>query len=372
MKRFAIIFNVTLLVLFLFVAISGKIIVECVLGYLTVTSFLWTVISIIYLLYVLFADISPKQKYIDVRIYAFSMVMCIVICIASLPLVNNYSLYQPLGVTLIWIAGRWRYSIYLYKKVEQEHQTDPLKREDMIQKSCELSIEQPKEFIKSAIICTDNSGVLEWTYTPNNGCRFCLELLPLMRNNSLVCNTFISCRLWLADKDVFYSIPILKEGIISFSDKRIGNSIVISPGESIMSLNYSDEAISEYKAEIVRLQNEEKERVLKQQLEAEQREKEKIRQKLLAQKRRIELERIVTQEMHEAGELNMEGTKRRHIPRSVVSEVYHRDGAKCVFCGSTQNLQLDHIIPFSKGGADTAENLQLLCQKCNLEKSNKI
>jgi 5-methylcytosine-specific restriction endonuclease McrA len=68
----------------------------------------------------------------------------------------------------------------------------------------------------------------------------------------------------------------------------------------------------------------------------------------------------------------MEGSKRRHIPHSVVSEVYRRDGARCVICGSTENLQLDHIIPFSKGGADTAENLQVLCQKCNLEKSNKI
>lgn len=64
--------------------------------------------------------------------------------------------------------------------------------------------------------------------------------------------------------------------------------------------------------------------------------------------------------------------QRPPIPREVVDAVYRRYGARCVYCGSTENLQLDHIIPFSKGGATSLENLQLLCQKCNLEKSNKI
>lgn len=103
-----------------------------------------------------------------------------------------------------------------------------------------------------------------------------------------------------------------------------------------------------------------------------EREKELIKERLLKQKQKRELERLVQQELVNSGELVMEGSKRRHIPHSVVSEVYRRDGARCVICGSTENLQLDHIIPFSKGGADTAENLQVLCQKCNLEKSNKI
>jgi hypothetical protein len=64
--------------------------------------------------------------------------------------------------------------------------------------------------------------------------------------------------------------------------------------------------------------------------------------------------------------------KRGYIPKKVVDAVYSRDGGVCVYCGSVEKLQLDHIIPHSKGGADTLENLQLLCQKCNLEKSNAI
>lgn len=115
----------------------------------------------------------------------------------------------------------------------------------------------------------------------------------------------------------------------------------------------------------------------KAQLEAErrareEREKKEIADKLKEKQRRRALEEQVRQDMINSGELFGDQPKRPPIPREVVDAVYRRDGARCVYCGSTENLQLDHIIPFSKGGATTLENLQLLCQKCNLEKSNKI
>jgi len=47
-------------------------------------------------------------------------------------------------------------------------------------------------------------------------------------------------------------------------------------------------------------------------------------------------------------------------------------GSKCVKCGSNENLEFDHIIPFSKGGSSTARNLQLLCEECNRQKSDNI
>ena len=62
----------------------------------------------------------------------------------------------------------------------------------------------------------------------------------------------------------------------------------------------------------------------------------------------------------------------RRISQDVKDKVWNRDGGKCVECGSSQNLEFDHIIPFSKGGANTYRNLQLLCESCNRSKSDSI
>jgi len=55
-------------------------------------------------------------------------------------------------------------------------------------------------------------------------------------------------------------------------------------------------------------------------------------------------------------------------------EVFKRDGFKCVECGKTNKettLHVDHITPISQKGTDELDNLQTLCQACNLVKSNK-
>jgi hypothetical protein len=67
-----------------------------------------------------------------------------------------------------------------------------------------------------------------------------------------------------------------------------------------------------------------------------------------------------------------EAVKRNVIPEAVRHEVWRRDGGKCVNCGSQENLEFDHIIPISKGGANTSRNLQLFCEPCNRKKSSKI
>jgi hypothetical protein len=60
--------------------------------------------------------------------------------------------------------------------------------------------------------------------------------------------------------------------------------------------------------------------------------------------------------------------RRQPIPREVRQEVFARDGGRCVECQSDFDLQYDHVIPWSHGGADTTQNLQLLCAPCNTQK----
>lgn len=63
----------------------------------------------------------------------------------------------------------------------------------------------------------------------------------------------------------------------------------------------------------------------------------------------------------------------RLIPAAVKLSVRKRDKGQCVICGSKKNLHFDHIIPFSKGGSSlVAENIQLLCARCNIAKTDKI
>ena len=65
--------------------------------------------------------------------------------------------------------------------------------------------------------------------------------------------------------------------------------------------------------------------------------------------------------------------RRRIIPTEIKLEVWKRDSGKCVTCGATDELHFDHILPFSKGGTSIkAENVQLLCARHNLQKSDKI
>ncbi len=46
-------------------------------------------------------------------------------------------------------------------------------------------------------------------------------------------------------------------------------------------------------------------------------------------------------------------------------------GNECMRCGSTTNLQLEHIVPVSKGGLHDMSNFQILCKSCNCSKSTK-
>jgi 5-methylcytosine-specific restriction endonuclease McrA len=63
---------------------------------------------------------------------------------------------------------------------------------------------------------------------------------------------------------------------------------------------------------------------------------------------------------------------RERIPSEVRKEVWNRDGGKCKKCGSRHHIEFDHIVPVSKGGSNSAQNIELLCKKCNRSKHAKI
>jgi len=74
--------------------------------------------------------------------------------------------------------------------------------------------------------------------------------------------------------------------------------------------------------------------------------------------------------LEEAVELEADA---RLIPSEVKAQVWKRDKGKCVQCGSKEHLHFDHILPYSKGGTSRdVRNIQLLCAKHNLQKSDKI
>lgn len=52
-------------------------------------------------------------------------------------------------------------------------------------------------------------------------------------------------------------------------------------------------------------------------------------------------------------------------------EVFERDGNQCVYCGATDNLCLDHMIPVALGGDDRPDNLACACRVCNSGKAGR-
>jgi hypothetical protein len=63
---------------------------------------------------------------------------------------------------------------------------------------------------------------------------------------------------------------------------------------------------------------------------------------------------------------------KRSIPQDVKIAVSARDGGRCRQCASTHQLHFDHVIPISRGGANTIANIQLLCGACNRAKGAKL
>lgn len=71
-----------------------------------------------------------------------------------------------------------------------------------------------------------------------------------------------------------------------------------------------------------------------------------------------------------------EKNQRKLMTPELRKKIMHRDNYTCQACGKYMpdevGLQIDHIIPISKGGKSVESNLQVLCSKCNGKKSNRM
>jgi hypothetical protein len=66
------------------------------------------------------------------------------------------------------------------------------------------------------------------------------------------------------------------------------------------------------------------------------------------------------------------GGSRQSVAADLRAIVYERDGFACLRCGARDDLTVDHIHPWSKGGTEELENLQTLCRSCNSRKGAKV
>jgi 5-methylcytosine-specific restriction endonuclease McrA len=99
--------------------------------------------------------------------------------------------------------------------------------------------------------------------------------------------------------------------------------------------------------------------------------RDEVRALLLARKKAM-AQRINRAKSIAFAEVTTSPVPRGAIPDDVKLLIWQRYGGKCAKCGATTELQFDHIIPFSLGGASTPENLQILCGRCNRAKSASV
>ncbi len=64
--------------------------------------------------------------------------------------------------------------------------------------------------------------------------------------------------------------------------------------------------------------------------------------------------------------------KPARVPAFTRFNLFLRDRFQCQYCGSGQDLTFDHVIPRSKGGVTSWENITTACAPCNLKKGGRM
>ena len=75
-----------------------------------------------------------------------------------------------------------------------------------------------------------------------------------------------------------------------------------------------------------------------------------------------------------SGEQNQKCLNLRKFPEKIARKIYSQQGGKCKYCGMAfpfEQMEADHVVPWSKGGRTMEGNCQMLCMACNRRKSNR-
>lgn len=95
---------------------------------------------------------------------------------------------------------------------------------------------------------------------------------------------------------------------------------------------------------------------------------------LLGELAAVELIRIADGQLYALGHrelwssINDDETEWALARRAHAGWIFQRDGNRCVYCGLSADLTLDHVIPKSRGGSHEPENLVTACRPCNSSK----
>lgn len=76
----------------------------------------------------------------------------------------------------------------------------------------------------------------------------------------------------------------------------------------------------------------------------------------------------ITSERHRAKKRKAEGNG---VTRKQWDDILGKYNNRCLRCGSTEKIQMDHVVSISNGGRHDVDNVQPLCQKCNCSKGKK-
>lgn len=91
---------------------------------------------------------------------------------------------------------------------------------------------------------------------------------------------------------------------------------------------------------------------------------------------RAAMQQLITRDAYIQSEAWRRKNERSKVTPSLRYDVMRRDGFRCCICGRTASngveLEVDHIVPISKGGSTTYNNLQTLCRECNRGKGAKM